>query len=67
MVKLDDELTRYLIGLKAPRTRAALTDRLGISYNTLRKIEAGLPIRPSVAARLRSRLLSEMRHRQQIG
>ena len=35
--------------------------RFGISYNTLRKIEAGDPIRRSVAARLEDRLNRELR------
>lgn len=34
-------------------------DRFGISYNTLRKIERGEPIRASVAQRLLARIEEE--------
>jgi hypothetical protein len=34
-------------------------ERFGISYNTLRKIEGGLPIRSSVAVRLAKRVQAD--------
>jgi hypothetical protein len=37
-------------------TREALNDRLGISYNTWRKLVEGRPLRTSVLDRLQARL-----------
>lgn len=37
-------------------TDAALNDRFGISYNTWRKLIAGLPVRQSLAQRLTQRV-----------
>lgn len=47
-------MRRHLDG----RTDAALNARFGISYNTWRKLDAGEPVRASVATRLASRLSS---------
>lgn len=38
------------------RTDVALTAQFGISYNTWRKLIAGMPIRSSVLSRLEARL-----------
>ena len=59
MIKLEDTLASYLLSHCPARTDEALMDRFGISYNTLRRIQAGMPIRRSVAARLEQRLRSE--------
>ena len=60
MVKLDEVLANYILSHCPSRTDEALMERFAISYNTLRKIEAGLPIRRSVAARLKERLKTEL-------
>ena len=60
MVTLDDNLANYILSNCPARTDEALMARFAISYNTLRKIEAGLPIRRSVAARLEERLRGEL-------
>lgn len=60
MVKFDDDLTAYLLRACPGRTDEALMGRFGISYNTFRKIEAGHPIRRSLAERLEGRLLREL-------
>lgn len=60
MEKLDGNLTAYMLRECPGRTDEVLMRRFGISYNTFRKIEAGSPIRGSVAARLQARLLKEM-------
>jgi hypothetical protein len=61
MVELDEELATYVLEHCPGRTDEALRDRFGISYNTLRKIEAGAPLRNSVVARLKERIGSELR------
>lgn len=60
MVKLEQKLSRHILAHCPARTDQALRDRFGISYNTLRKIEAGRPIRGSLARRLRDRLADEL-------
>jgi hypothetical protein len=59
MVVLDGELKDYVISNCPARIDEALMERFGISYNTLRKIEAGMPIRRSLALRLETRLREE--------
>ena len=56
MVELEQEVARFVLEQCPARTDEALQDRFGISYNTLRKIEAGAPIRASVAMRLKERI-----------
>lgn len=63
MVILEPKLAHYVINNCPARTDEALMERFGISYNTLRKIEAGLPIRSSLANRLEDRLKEEWRSR----
>lgn len=60
MVTLDEELVAYMLRECPGRTDEVLMDRFGISYNTFRKIEAGLPIRRSLAERLEVRLQEEL-------
>lgn len=60
MVKLEHSITQHILDHCPNRTDAALQDRFGISYNTLRKIESGEPIRASVAQRLKTRLADEI-------
>jgi len=59
MVRLDEDCTQYVLTHCPTRTDAALMRRFGISYNTLRKIEARSPLRPSLAARLHARIHRE--------
>lgn len=54
---IDDEVVRLAELFVIARTDESLNDRLGISYNTWRKLKAGLPVRKSVAKRLTERLL----------
>lgn len=60
MINLDEELVAYMLRECPGRTDEALMERFGISYNTFRKIEAGLPIRKSLAERLEVRLQDEL-------
>ena len=60
MKTLDPKLTNYLLRECQKRTKARTTDRFAISYNTLRKIEAGMPLRASVAMRLEEKLQAEL-------
>lgn len=60
MTKLKPEIADHLLRQLPPRTKQALMDRFGISSNTLRKIEQGVPIRKSVAVRLQERLMPEL-------
>ena len=64
MKPVERDLARYLIAQTERYTKAQLLERYAISYNTLRKIEAGLPLRLSVAHRLEDRLRSELGHVQ---
>lgn len=59
MVVLEERFVKYILNKSPARIKEALMDRFGISYNTLRKIEAGSPIRRSLAARIESRLREE--------
>ncbi len=59
MVRLEQRLARYIIENCPTRTDEALQQRFGISYNTLRKIEAGQMVRRSLAQRLADRLACE--------
>lgn len=54
---LDPALIERIKALAVSRTRQSLNDRLGISYNTWRKLIAGSPVRTSLAARLRERVV----------
>ncbi len=56
MVELEQVVRRHILAECPARTDDALRERFGISYNTLRKIEAGQPIRISLTSRLRDRL-----------
>ncbi len=60
MIRLNTEISQYVLNNCPARTDEALNLRFGISYNTLRKIESGSPIRPSVAARLEQRVQTEL-------
>lgn len=59
MVVLEEKLRKKIIDLTKNRTDQYLTEKLGISYNTFRKIESCLPVRDSLANRLRVRLGSQ--------
>lgn len=64
MKPVEENLARFLIRESERYSKAQALERFAISYNTLRKIEAGLPLRPSVAERLEDRLRAELtRHR----
>ncbi|MFZ1743974.1 MAG: hypothetical protein WAT93_14045 [Pontixanthobacter sp.] len=60
MVRIEDKIARHIVENCPARTDEALQERFGISYNTLRKIEAGQPVRRSLAQRLTFRLHSEL-------
>jgi hypothetical protein len=53
---LEAQVVERMKTLVASRTRASLNERFGISYNTWRKVMDGLPLRSSLAARLRERV-----------
>lgn len=59
MIPLPPDIADYVLQGCAVRTEQAVMDRFGISYNTLRKIERGEPIRASVAQRLLARIEEE--------
>ncbi|MFC3309876.1 hypothetical protein [Blastomonas aquatica] len=59
LIHLSREIADYVLQGCSVRTEAAVMDRFGISYNTLRKIERGEPIRASVAQRLLARIEDE--------
>ena len=61
MTKLETAIARHILQHCPARTNDALRERFGISYNTLRKIEAGEPIRVSLARRLRDKVADEVR------
>jgi hypothetical protein len=63
MITLKKELAEHLLRNCPARTDEALMSRFGISYNTLRKIESGKPIRASLAQRLEQRLTVELQFR----
>ena len=67
MVSLERGLAKYVLENCPARTDEALMERFGISYNTLRKIEAGSPVRHSLAVRLENRLKGELRSAQATG
>jgi hypothetical protein len=70
MIRLDNEIAEQILTNCTARTDKAVRDQLGISYNTLRKIERGEPIRRSLALRLQegfSRRLSEPDSKVQQG
>ena len=60
MVCLPDYVSEYVLKHCPARTDEALRERFGISYNTLRKIQSGDPIRRSVATRLEERVKAEV-------
>ncbi|WCT72862.1 hypothetical protein PQ455_14635 [Sphingomonas naphthae] len=55
MRPLDPAVFAHLRRSVTTRTDEALMAQFGISYNTWRKLEAGLPIRPSLASRIEAR------------
>lgn len=59
MTVLEKKLVCQILRNCPARTDVALQRRFGISYNTLRKIEMGKPIRLSLATRLTGRLADE--------
>lgn len=59
MTILEEDIARYVLNNCPARKDSELMRRFGISYNTLRKIEARQPLRASLAARLQSLILSE--------
>ncbi len=58
-MRLPDDVADYVLRSCPARTEEAVMSRFGISYNTLRKIERGEPIRASVAQRLLERIADE--------
>ncbi|AOG01866.1 MULTISPECIES: hypothetical protein [Blastomonas] len=58
-MRLPDDIADYVLRSCPARTEEAVMSRFGISYNTLRKIERGEPIRASVAQRLLERIADE--------
>lgn len=60
LTELNPIVARFILSNCPARTDEALQERFGISYNTLRKIEAGNPIRRSVALRLVERFADEV-------
>ena len=60
MVILEKKIVNYVLSETPARTDEALMARFGISYNTLRKIEVGLPVRKSLADRLENRFKDEL-------
>ncbi|MGQ3230175.1 MAG: hypothetical protein ACT6R2_14950 [Blastomonas fulva] len=59
LMRLPDDIADYVLRSCPARTEEAVMSRFGISYNTLRKIERGEPIRASVAQRLLERIADE--------
>lgn len=59
LIHLPSDIADYVLQGCSVRTEEAVMNRFGISYNTLRKIERGEPIRASVAQRLRARIDEE--------
>jgi len=59
MVTLEKHFVEYVLDNCPARTEEAVMARFGISYNTLRKLEAGSPIRSSLATRLKERVRDE--------
>lgn len=60
MIVLEKKFVHHILRNCPGRTDEALQSRFGISYNTLRKIESGEPIRRSLARRLKDRLADEL-------
>lgn len=60
MIHLPGALVRHMQAQRPTRTDEDLQARFGISYNTFRRIEAGEPIRASVAERLTARLAAHV-------
>lgn len=60
MVRLEAEIANHILKTCPARHDRALQDCFGISYNTFRKIEAGEPIRQTVALRLMDRISGEL-------
>lgn len=60
MVRLNEEIALHILSQCTGRTKSALRDRFGISYNTFRKIEHGEPIRSSLAERLENKIKTEL-------
>lgn len=61
-VVIDQDVVDRMLHLATGRTDEALNARFGISYNSWRKIIAGRPVRPSMAARLVRRVESIERY-----
>jgi hypothetical protein len=62
MKPVEQDLASYLLSQVEKFAKGRVLERYAISYNTLRKIEAGLPLRPSLKQRLEARLRSELTH-----
>jgi len=60
MIPLEPSLVSYLLNLCSMHTKSKILQDYALSYNTLRKIEAGLPLRRSLALRLENRLRGEL-------
>lgn len=55
---VDPRLVHRMQAMVTHRTDEALNARFGISYNTWRKLIAGMPVRASLLSRLEARLES---------
>lgn len=55
-VIVDTAVIKTMESFLTGRTDETLNDQFGISYNTWRKLQAGIPIRVSLAGRLLKRL-----------
>ncbi|MBO9581469.1 MAG: hypothetical protein J7498_11310 [Sphingobium sp.] len=53
---LDPAAASFMMAAVARQTDEALNAQFGLSYNSWRKIKAGMPIRHSLAERLKQRI-----------
>lgn len=54
--QLDPAIVSVMLTIVERQTDDALTRQFGLSYNTWRKLKAGLPIRSSLADRVEQRV-----------
>lgn len=64
-VVVEADLVDVLRGWRAENASTPLMQQLGISYNTWRKVQAGEPVRLSVAERLKAHTQPQLQRRQQ--
>ena len=60
MRPVEQKLAHYLLSQSGKYTKGEVLERFAISYNTLRKIEAGSSLRLTLVNRLEDRLRKEL-------